>query len=99
MSDDGWNIAPPPFSAAEALVALRRQLRELRPLAEQGSRFTLRGLSVIELSASGTQIDARLAQRPLAVPQWTAHTLKSSADVRRFLDTVRQQLRRWSDDD
>lgn len=99
MSANDWNIEPPPFAAPEALVALKRQLRALRPLAENSHRFTLRGVSVIELSATAQQIDARLAQRPLASPQWTTHSLRSSADLRRFIDTVRQRLRRWDTED
>ena len=88
-----------PFKADEALVGLKRQLRDLRPLAERGHRFELRGASVIELAANGDQIDARVAQRPVSHPQWTTQALKSSADVRRFLDDMRRQLRRWESDE
>ena len=100
MSDlPDFGFAPPPFSAEEALVGLKRQLRDLKPLVERGARFVWRGVTVIELSATPTQIDARVAQRPVANPQWTPHTLKSSADVRRFQDDLRRQLRRWDTDE
>ena len=99
MSGEASGFAPPAFNADEALVGLKRQLRELRPLAERGSRFELRGCVVIEIAASGEQIDARLARRPAANPEWAAHPLRSSLEVRRFVDTVRQQLRRWLQDD
>jgi hypothetical protein len=91
-------FAPPPFKPAEALVQLKRQLRELRPLAERGNGFELQGRSVIALVANEEQIEARLAKRPAVSPEWTTHTLKNSADVRRFVDAVKAQLARWSDE-
>jgi hypothetical protein len=100
-ADDGggWSIPTPPFKAAEALVGLRRQLREMKPLAERGERFELKGRPVIELAAGADGIDARLARRPATTPDWTPQKLRSGADVRRFVDTVRQQLRRWEQED
>ena len=98
MTEDG-SIAVPPFDAAAALVGLKRQLRELRPLAERGSGYALRGAPVVELAVSGAQIDARVAARPVTSPTWTTHTLKSSADVRRFVDELRRQVRRWEGDE
>ena len=94
-----FGFAPPPFKADEALVALKRQLRDLRPLAERGNRFELRGVTVIELTPGADRIDVRLAQRPVAAPQWTAQALRSSADVRRFVDEMRSRLRRWEGDE
>ncbi|MFZ5543558.1 MAG: hypothetical protein ACOZJZ_08360 [Pseudomonadota bacterium] len=91
-------FAPPAFKPAEALVQLKRQLRELRPLAERGNGFELRGQAVVELSADGQALQARLVKRPARSPEWTQHTLKNSADVRRFVDTVKAQLARWSDE-
>jgi hypothetical protein len=37
----------------------------------------------------------RLSQRP----EWQRSTLKSSADVRKALDTITLQLKRWEDED
>lgn len=91
-------FAPPPFKPADALVQLKRQLRELRPLAERGNGFELQGRTVIELAAAAQHIEARLAKRPAVSPEWTPHLLKNSADVRRFVDTVKTQLARWSDE-
>jgi hypothetical protein len=96
MSDDFF--APPAFKPAEALAQLKRQLRELRPLAERGNAFQLQGQDVLDLQAHDNTIRARLAKRPARSPEWTLHTLKSSADVRQFLDAVKAQLRRWSDE-
>lgn len=91
-------FALPPFKPAEALVQLKRQLRDLRPLTERGAGFEIRGQAVIELSATDTTIEAKLAKRPAMTPEWTKHTLKASPDLRRFVDTVKQQLARWSDE-
>lgn len=95
MSDDFF--APPAFKPHEALQTLRRQLRELR-LAERGHAFELKGQAVVELVVAGETVEARLARRPARTPEWTTHTLKASPDVRRFLDTVKQNLARWSDE-
>jgi hypothetical protein len=94
--DDPSSFAPPLFKVPESLQTLKRQLRELR-LAERGDVFELRGQTVVELKAADTTIDARLAKRPARSPEWTRHQLKNGADVRRFVDVVKQQLARWSD--
>jgi len=93
---DGFSLLP--FDAAAALVQLRRQLRELK-LDERGGQFLLKGRPVAELKAGAGAIEARLVKRPAIAPEWAAHPLKSAADVRRFTDTVRLQLGRWSNDD
>ena len=93
---DGFSLLP--FDAAAALVQLRRQLRELK-LDERGVQFLLKGRPVAELKAGAGAIEARLVKRPAIAPEWAAHPLKSAADVRRFTDTVRLQLGRWSADD
>jgi hypothetical protein len=107
MSDELSDFfALPPFKADEALVKLRRDLRDLKPLQEQGTgsmpvRWALKGLPVIELQVDDTHpaILARLAKRPSQRPEWASKTLKSSADVRQWLEGVRQQLKRWDDED
>jgi hypothetical protein len=96
MAEDDF-FAPPPFRPDEALVQLKRQLRDLK-LGERGNGFEQRGLAIVELQADDAAITARLVKRPARTPEWTAHTLKNSADVRRFVDTVKQQLLRWSDE-
>ena len=98
MSLEDIGFAPPPFDAAAALLQLRRQLRDLK-LDERGGQFLLKGRPVAELKAGSAEIEARLVKRPAIAPVWTTHPLKSAADVRRFTDTVRLQLGRWSADD
>jgi hypothetical protein len=92
-------LPTPAFKPDEALVSLRRQLREMKPLAERGARFELKGRPVIELELADGRIDARLAKQPALNPEWQRHALAGAADVRRFVDTVRQQLRRWERED
>lgn len=100
MSDDDFGFAPPPFKPAEALLTLKRSLRDLRTLAERGEGFELKGLRVIELAATDQAIEARLAKRPSRqVPEWDRFTLDGSAAVRKFTDEVRKRLARWSEDE
>ncbi|MEK8086213.1 hypothetical protein WNB94_07355 [Aquabacterium sp. A3] len=107
MSDELSDFfALPPFKADEALVKLRRDLRELKSLQEQGSgatpaRFALKGVTVIELQRApeATAIQARVAKRPSPRPEWVVHTLGSSAEVRKWLDGVRLAVKRWDDED
>ncbi|MBT9599162.1 MAG: hypothetical protein IV094_24540 [Vitreoscilla sp.] len=99
MSDDVFGFAPPPFRPADALVALRRQLRDLR-LAERGDGYELKGARVIELAASDTSIDAKLARKPSRqVPEWDRFTLADAAQVRKFTDDVKKRLARWTEEE
>jgi hypothetical protein len=98
MNADADGFAPPPFNPATALLQLRRQLRDLK-LEERGRQFLLKGRAVLELDAGDTSIVARLVKRPAHNPEWMPQVLNSAADLRRFTDTVRLQLGRWSNDD
>lgn len=95
-------FAPPAFKPAEALVALRRQLRELRTLTERGQaqqpQFEWRGLQALSLSADDTAILARWVDKPMRSPQWRDKRLSSSADVRHFLEDIKRHLKRWDDE-
>ena len=99
MNDDSFAL--PPFKPAEALVQLKRSLRDLRTLAERGDSFELKGSRVIELQAEDTAIAARLAKRPMrgGTPEWDRFMLAGSADVRRFTDEVKRRLARWTAED
>ena len=92
MNDDFFAL--PPFNAAEALVALKRQLRDLK-LDERGPGFELRGKRVVELAIEGDSIVARLARRRALMPQWDRLTLKSAADSRKLIDDIKKRLARW----
>lgn len=97
MPDD-FGFAQPPFDAAQALLGLKRQLRDLK-LSERGNGYEQAGKRLIELSVDNTTIMARIVKRPALAPEWITTSLRSAADVRRFTDTVKQQLSRWSDAD
>ncbi|CAN5695096.1 hypothetical protein BH09PSE5_BH09PSE5_39720 [soil metagenome] len=94
-------FAPPPFKAAEALTQLKRQLRDVRPLAERGSGFEINGRAVIALTLTpGTDaIEARLARRAAMSPDWDKSFIRSGAEQRKFLDNVKSRIARWTDDD
>ena len=95
MSADDFGFAPPAFQPAEALVLLKRQLRDLKPLTERGARYEIKGRPVMELAATDTHIAARLVRRPATSPEWTAEHLASAPDVRRFVDIVKKRLQQW----
>jgi hypothetical protein len=92
-------FALPPFKPADALVQLKRSLRELRVLAERGDDFELNGLRVVELQADTEVITVRLARRAARTPDWDRLVLKSGADVRKCVDEVKKRLVRWTEDD
>lgn len=94
MSDDDFGFAPPPFKADEALVTLKRSLRDLK-LAERGSAYELRGKRVVELALDGSVINAKLARRLMLTPEWDRVAVKSSADQRKLVDEVKKRLARW----
>lgn len=98
MSDDEFGFAPPPFKPDEALVTLRRALRDLG-LAERGAGFDLRGKRVLELIADDSTIRARIARRLMLTPEWDTQILKGAADTRKLLDEVKKRLARWERED
>lgn len=98
-ADEAWAVPTPAFQPDLALVTLKRQLRELKPLVERGTRYEIRGQGVIELAAGAGQIDARLARRPARSSEWVRHTIASHDDLRRFVAQVKRQLPQWERDE
>jgi hypothetical protein len=96
MSDDFFAL--PAFNPDEALVTLKRQLRDLKPLAERGNGFEIGGKRVVNLASDATCITARLAKRPATSPEWQTVTLKNGADVRKCVDDIKKRLARWQQD-
>jgi hypothetical protein len=98
MSDDS-GFAPPPFKPDEALLRLKRELRELG-LAEREGVFERRGLAVARVRVDGVQLSAAIVQRPSRhSPQWQTRTLASSAAVRDFSAALKKALQQWGDRD
>ncbi|WP_280154262.1 hypothetical protein [Piscinibacter sp. XHJ-5] len=91
-------FAPPAFKPADALLQLKRSLRDLKPLAERGEGFELQGMRVIELSSDASTITVRLARRQSRTPEWDRLVLKNSADVRKCIDEARRRLARWTEE-
>ena len=107
MSDDASEFfVLPPFKAEEALVKLRRDLRELKALADKGTgevvRFDWRGLPVIELGVqTGDQpaLAVSLARKPSQRPDWVKRRLSSSAEARKFVEDVKRSIKQWDEED
>ncbi len=94
MSDESFAFAAPPFKADEALVQIRRALRDLK-LAERGSAYELRGKRVLELSADAAAISARIARKPALTPEWDRLQVASASEQRKLIDEIRKRLARW----
>jgi hypothetical protein len=93
-NDDTWSIPAPAFKADEALVQVRRALRDLK-LAERGNAYELKGKRVVELSVEGASIAVRLARRLMLTPEWDRLAIDSSAAQRKVIDEVKKRLARW----
>lgn len=111
-NDLGDFFALPPFKPEEALVQLRRQLKELKLQEQPGSaphRFALKGDVVVELQVASQAkggahapkpaLDAAMVKRPLQRPEWVRQSLDSRDAVRKWLDAFKRQLASWTDDD
>ncbi len=98
MSDESWGFAPPPFKADEALVQLRRSLRDLG-LAERGKGFEFEAKRALEIEAQEGAIAVKLARRLIRTPEFDAFTIKSGADQRKLLDELKKRLARWKDEE
>jgi len=97
-SDDGFGFAAPPFKAADALLTLKRQLRDMK-LTERGNAFEQRGKRALELAVEGDAIQAKLARRLALTPEWDRFTVTSAADQRKLVDDVKKRLARWEHDE
>jgi hypothetical protein len=97
VSDDGgWAL--PAFKPDDALISLKRSLRDLK-LAERGNAFELRGKRVIELAVEGGAINAKLARRLMLTPEWDRVAVKSAAEQRKLVDEVKKRLARWESEE
>ena len=97
MSDDA-GFAPPPFSADNALVAIKRALRDMK-LAERGNAYELRGKRVVELSIDAAAINAKLARRLMLTPEWDRVSVSSAEQQRKLIDEVKKRLGRWDSEE
>ena len=98
MNDDSFGFAPPPFNADNALVTVKRALRDMK-LAERGNAYEMRGKRVVELVVDGGAINAKLARRLILTPEWDRMVVKSAADQRKLLDEVKKRLSKWESEE
>jgi hypothetical protein len=94
MSAEEFGFAPPPFKPEEALVQLRRSLRDLQ-LGERGNGVEKRGKRVLEWTLDADALHVKLARRLMATPEWDTLLLRNAADQRKLLDEVKRRLARW----
>lgn len=97
--DPGF-FAAPPFKADDALVRLRRDLRDLG-LTEREGQFEWKGQAVARAMQdrdSGTLL-AAIAKRPAHQPDWQSRTIKDSAQLRDFVTELKKRLGTWREDD
>jgi hypothetical protein len=100
-NDNDFGFAPPPFKPGDALLGLKRALRDLRTLSERGEGFDLKGARVIEFTLTESAIEARLARKPMrgGSTEWDGFKLAGSADVRKFSDEVKKRVARWTEEE
>jgi hypothetical protein len=92
------DFAPPPFNADNALVTIKRALRDMK-LAERGNAYELRGKRVVELAVDGATINAKLARRLMLTPEWDRISVGSAEQQRKLLDEVKKRLARWESEE
>lgn len=98
MSDDGFEFALPAFNAGNAIVQIKRALRDLK-LAERGAGFELKGKAVLQLAEEDGAVTVKLARRLSMTPEWDRQAVRSGADQRKLLDEVKRRLERWQRED
>ncbi len=98
MSDESFGFAPPPFKPEEALVQLKRSLRDLK-LAERGTGFELKGRRVVDVAVDSDVLRVKLARRLVNTPEWDLAVLRSSSDQRKLVDELKKRLERWQRED
>ena len=96
--EEEFGFAAPPFSAEQALLQLKRSLRDLK-LAERGNGFEMRGKRVAEFEIEGAMIRGRLARRLALTPEWDRVDIKSATDQRKCVDDLKRRIERWERDE
>ena len=95
--DDFYSL--PPFKPDEALIQLKRAVRDLRGLTERSGAFVWKGHTVLELAVDGSSLVVKLAKRPAHSPEWEVRKLNTNADVRKFGDDLKARVARWREAD
>ena len=74
MSDDTWDIAPPPFNAESALQTMKRFARDQRVLAERSEGWLLGADVVLKLTVDGATV-----RKPTSHKSEGANTIGAAA--------------------
>jgi hypothetical protein len=90
-------FALPAWNVREALLNLKRQLRESK-LVERGDAYEFEAKTVLRLSVQDNAIEAQLALRPAVQPEWSSWLLKAAPDVRQLLQETKKRLAKWSEE-
>jgi hypothetical protein len=98
MSNEFDGFLAPAFRPEDALVQLKRSLRDLK-LAERGAGFELRGKCVAELRVDDATLQAHIARKLALTPEWDKQVLRSTGDTRKWLDELKKRLARWATED
>jgi hypothetical protein len=100
MSEDqeSWGFATPPFNAENALVQLKRSLRDLG-LTERSGGFEFEAKRALTFEVKDGAIAIGIAKRLIRTPEFDKLSIKSGADQRKLLDEVKKRLARWKDDE
>jgi hypothetical protein len=95
MSDDEWDIAPPPFKPEAALETMRRFARDQRVLTERSEGWLLGANLVLKLALAGDTLHAQLAKRAARTPEWDRFEVSSHPQMRKLQDELKRRLVRW----
>ena len=99
MNDEDFGgFEPPAFKAAEALLQIKRSLRDMK-LTERGQGFELRGKPVLELTLDEAQIKVRIARKLALTPEWDRLVVNGAAAQRKLVDDIKKRLERWARED
>jgi hypothetical protein len=98
VSEEYGGFSPPPFNADNALLTIKRALRDMK-LAERGNAFEMRGKRVVELSIDGATINAKLARRLMLTPEWDRISVAAAEQQRKLIDDVKKRLARWDNEE
>ena len=96
--DDDFAFALPAFDPEQALLQIRRAMRDLK-LTERAGGFELRGKPVLQLAREDAAIVARIARRLATTPEWDRQAVRGAADRRKLVDEVRRRIERWQRED
>ena len=100
MNDEAdFGFAAPPFDAAQALLQLKRSLRDLKLSERSSGGFEMRGKRVAEFEAEGAVIRGRLARRLALTPEWDRVEIRSATEQRKCVDDLKKRIERWERDE